>query len=50
MIVECKCGASTCLKHQYSDMHDCPIDPKEHYKEKLRKQLVKVESRKVAAL
>ena len=50
MIVEGKCGAPTCLKHQYPDMHECSVDPKQRHKDKLKKQLVKVEARKVAAL
>jgi len=35
---KCKCNNYYCIKHLYSDLHDCKYD----YKEESKKQLIKM--------
>ncbi len=45
--VQCKCSKTLCLTHRYPDKHDCPFDFVKLNKEKLNKELIKVEHKKV---
>ena len=43
----CKCDNSFCSKCRYPEEHDCEYDFKNHDKDILRKQLVKVVAKKI---
>ena len=38
IILECKCGGNYCLKHRYTDYHNCIFDYINFEREKIRKE------------
>lgn len=45
--IECRCGYIFCGKCRYADEHDCQYDHKKRYVEKLKKELIKMNRKKV---
>ena len=44
---ECECRNFYCIKHKFSEDHDCVYDYKNNQKEFLQKKLIKIEYDKV---
>lgn len=45
--VQCKCEKPLCLVHRYPDKHECSYDFLKDNKERLHKELVKVDHKKM---
>ena len=43
----CKCGKLVCLSHRYADSHDCAFDEKTAHKNRLSKEMPKIEPEKL---
>jgi predicted nucleic acid binding AN1-type Zn finger protein len=48
--VECRCGLFFCNSHRLPEDHSCSFNHKTHGKEKLTKQVVKVQNGKIEAI
>lgn len=45
--IKCKCDRVLCLTHRYPDKHDCEFNFVQDNKQKLNKELIKVEHKKI---
>jgi len=48
--IECRCGYIFCGKCRYADEHDCDFDHKQRYVNKLRKDLIKMNRKKMETI
>jgi predicted nucleic acid binding AN1-type Zn finger protein len=48
--VECRCGLFFCNSHRLPEDHQCSFNHKSHGKEKLTKQVVKVQNGKIESI
>lgn len=46
-MISCKCNQTLCLEHRFPDKHDCSYNHVKQYKDRLNKELVKVEHQKI---